>query len=214
MALKTLEQLRAEERETRKKLITDAARELFSKKEFRKVTVREIAKSADVSIGTIYNHYNTLDELFLDVFLESASEITGLLDLALSDESSRNVFRRLCRMYINYLNENMTFFKMMSRFILNGSISENTNDKLNESMRSIMERMELAVRLAGIENDTRKSSHALFSALNGVVISYACYPGRSPKELKNHMLELADIIAANFEAAPENSSTALTGKEP
>ncbi|MCF8024571.1 MAG: TetR/AcrR family transcriptional regulator, partial [Desulfobacteraceae bacterium] len=206
VALNTLEQLRAEEREIRRKLITDAARELFSKKEFREVTTREIARSAGVSVGTLYNHYAGLDELFLDVFLESAGEITGLIDIALTDESPDS-FRRLCRMYINYLNENMTFFKMMSRFILSGGLSENATGKLNETMRSIMDRLEKAVRLAGVENETRKSAHAIFSGLNGIVMSYACYPGRTPAELREHMLKLAEIIATTIEAAHAKAST-------
>ncbi|MFW6011987.1 MAG: TetR/AcrR family transcriptional regulator [Desulfosalsimonas sp.] len=204
MALKTLEQLRNEEREARRKIIADAARELFSRKEFRDVTVREIAKSAGVSVGTIYNHYSSLDELFLDVFLESAREITDLMDTALVDDSSR-VLHNLCRMYVNYLNENMTFFQMMSRFILGGGLSKQATRRLNESMRSLMDRVEHAVKLAGIREESRKSAHAVFSALNGIMISYARYPGRTRKELKKYMLELADTVASTFEAASGNS---------
>ncbi|MFW6081397.1 MAG: TetR/AcrR family transcriptional regulator [Desulfosalsimonas sp.] len=205
MALKTLEQLKVEEREARRRLIADAARELFTQKEFREVTVREIAKSAGVSVGTIYNHYSSLDELFLDVFLESGREITRLMNMALADESPE-AFRRLCRMYINYLSENMTFFQMMSRFILGGGLSENAAKRLNEIMRPMMDRLEQGVRLAGIKKETRKSAHAVFSALNGIILSYARYPGRDQEEIRIYMLELADTVAANFEACSENHS--------
>lgn len=204
MALKTLEQLKVEEREARRRLIADAARELFTQKEFRHVTVREIAKSAGVSVGTIYNHYTSLDELFLDVFLESGREITRLMDMALADESPE-AFRRLCRMYINYLNENMTFFQMMSRFILGGGLSENATRRLNEIMRPMMDRLEQGVRLAGIKTETRKSAHAAFSALNGIILSYARYPGRDQEEIRSYMLQLADTVAASFEASAERA---------
>lgn len=206
MALKTLEKLKIEERETRRKLISDSAKELFSRKEFREVTAREIAKSAGVSVGTIYNHYASLDEVFLDVFLESAEKITNLIDKALEDNSPE-AFRKLCRMYVNYLTENMTFFQMMSRFILSGGLDEYATRRLNEIMRSLMDRLERAVRLAGIRNETRKSAHAVFSALNGIVISYAFYPGRTREELRGHMLELAGITASTIEAASEKTAT-------
>ncbi|MBS3732402.1 MAG: TetR/AcrR family transcriptional regulator [Desulfobacterales bacterium] len=199
MALKTLEQLKVEEREARRKLIADTARELFAQKEFQEVTVREIAKAAGVSVGTIYNHYANLGELFLDVFLESGRQITRLMDKAL--EGNRpGAFRRVCRVYINYLNDNMTFFQMMSRFILGGGLSEEATPKLNQSMRSMMDRFENAVRMASIQTDTRISAHALFSALNGIMISYARYPGRTTEELKQHTLRLTDTVASIFES--------------
>jgi len=199
VALKTLEQLKVEEREARRKLIADTARELFAQKEFQEVTVREIAKAAGVSVGTIYNHYANLGELFLDVFLESGRQITRFMDKALEDKRP-GAFRRVCRVYINYLNDNMTFFQMMSRFILGGGLSEEATPKLNKSMRSMMDRFENAVQMAGIQTETRISAHALFSALNGIMISYARYPGRSTEELKRHTLRLTDTVASIFES--------------
>lgn len=70
-----------------------------------------------------------------------------------------------------------------------------------------MNRLERAIRLAGIRNETRKSAHAVFSALNGIVISYAFYPGRTQEELRTHMLELAGITASTIEAASEKTAT-------
>lgn len=205
MAMRTLEQLKIEERETRRKLIADTARELFSQKQFREVTVREIAKAAGVSVGTIYNHYSGLGELFLDVFLESAQEITKLLDKAIEDESPES-FRRFCRAYVNYLNDNMTFFQMMSLFILEGGLYGEAVEKLNHSMRSLMDRIETALRKAGVQEETRTSAHALFSALNGIMISYARYPGRTPEEIRQHSLRLTDKIAATFESGSHSYS--------
>lgn len=200
MALRTLEQLKTEEREARRRLIADTARDLFSRKVFRDVTVREIAKTAGVSVGTIYNHYTSLGEVFLDVFLESAKEITDLMDSALENKDD-DVFPRFCRTYVNYLNENMTFFQMMSNFILGGELSEDGVHNLNNSMRSMVDRIEQAVILAGIQKDTRIAAHALFSALNGLMISYGRYPGRTPEEIRQHTLRLTDVLAATFEAS-------------
>lgn len=203
MAMKTLEQLKAEEREARRRLIADTARELFSRKVFREVTVREIAKSAGVSVGTIYNHYSSLDAVFLDVFLESARDITELMDGALRKKGP-DAFRHFCRTYVGYLNDNMTFFQMMSRFILGGGLSRQATQKLNQSMRSMMDRLEEAVRRAGVETESRIAAHALFSALNGIMISYARYPGRTPEEIRRHTLRLTDKISAVFQANPES----------
>jgi len=50
-----------------------------------------------------------------------------------------------------------------------------------------------------IEERRRLRAHALFSALNGLMISYARYPGRSAEETRRHTLRLAEIIARRFE---------------
>lgn len=200
MALRTLEQLKTEEREARRRLIADTARDLFSRKVFRDVTVREIAKTAGVSVGTIYNHYTSLGEVFLDVFLESARDITDLMDSALESKGPY-VFVQFCRTYVNFLNDNMTFFQMMSNFILGGELTDDGTQNLNQSMRSMMDRVEKAVMIAGYRQNTRMTAHAVFSSLNGLMISYGRYPGRTPDEIREHTLKLAEIIATTFESS-------------
>ena len=80
MTAPALASLRAEVKDMRRRLILDTARNLFSQKDFRSVTVREIARVAGVSIGTIYNYYENIDDLFLDIFIKSGEEVTRLLD--------------------------------------------------------------------------------------------------------------------------------------
>src|SRR6056297_621772 len=107
MSKNTLSYLKAQERDARRRLILNAARELFAKKNFRNVTVREIAKSAGVSIGTIYYYYDNLGELFLDVFFKSAESVTFWLDQELKNEIPS--IKHICSAYIEFMYENMTF---------------------------------------------------------------------------------------------------------
>ncbi|MEG0732804.1 MAG: TetR/AcrR family transcriptional regulator [Vagococcus sp.] len=51
-------------RKLQEKIIT-AARELFLEKEFDQVTMNQIAKRADVGLGTAYNYYASKEELYL-----------------------------------------------------------------------------------------------------------------------------------------------------
>jgi len=193
----TLSSLKAQERDARRKLILDAARELFAEKNFRSVTVREIAKTAGVSIGTIYYYYDNMGELFLDVFLKSAESIVVWIDEEL--ESPQPSLERLCCRYIGYLNENMTFFQMMSNFMLGGEMSEKGTKKLNRVMRVFMDRLEAAVQISGPKENSRVLAHALFSSLNGIILSYSRYPGRGTDEIREHIQRLATIISQAFE---------------
>jgi AcrR family transcriptional regulator len=194
----TLKALKEREREVRKELILSAARDLFAHKEFKSVTVREIAKKAGVSPGTIYRYYRNLDELFLDIFFRGALEITLRVDKA-DGESADCSLQRFCEIYVGYLNENMTFYQMMSHFMLGGNLSVDATERLNPIMRELMRRIETILEHAGIRKQTRLYAHALFSSLNGIMISYARYPGRDLNEIRRHTLRLARIVAQCFE---------------
>ncbi|MBC2715504.1 MAG: TetR/AcrR family transcriptional regulator [Desulfobacteraceae bacterium] len=196
MAKIRLEDLKQIERDSRRKIILDSALDLFSVRDFRSVTVREIARHAGVSIGTIYNYYLNLTELFLDVFLNNIEEITHMLDNMGKDKPPS--LEQLCKFYITYLNDNMTFYQMMSHFMLGGEMSPDATQKLDDIMKALMNRMETALYSAGIQNNSRLTSHALFSALNGIMISYARYPGKSDDDIRRHTLLLAKIIAGVF----------------
>lgn len=193
-----LADIKQNERETRRRLILAAAQKLFAEKDFRSVTVREIAKAAEVSIGTIYNYYANLDELFFDVFVEGTGEITELLAIE-KQENQPFSLARLCEIYIGYLNENMTFYQMMGHFMLGGKLSAEGTEKLNLIMRGLMDRVQAIIVVAGVKGETRLLAHALFSALNGIMISYAQYPGRSRDEVRRHTQRLAKVIAGCFE---------------
>ena len=198
MSASTIGQLKEKEREARRELILAAARKLFAEKDFRSVTVREIAKALGASPGTIYRYYANLDDLFLDVFFAGAQEITKRVDAEVKRKKGCSL-GRFCETYIRFLNENMTFYQMMGHFMLGGKLSAEGTRRLNPIMRGLMDRIEGIVRQAGLTGETRFISHALFSALNGIMISYAQYPGRSLEEIRRHTLRLAGVVAGFFE---------------
>jgi AcrR family transcriptional regulator len=193
----TLATLKRKEKDARRELILRTARELFSEKDFRRVTVREIARKVNVSPSTIYLYYENLDELFLDVFFAGAREIMDRID-AERQTNEKCTLERFCEIYVGTLNENMSFYQMMAHFMLGGKTSAETSGRLNRIMRELMDRVEIVIREAGVRGETRLLSHALFASLNGIMISYARYPARSPQEIQRHTSRLAGMIASLF----------------
>lgn len=51
----------------RKREIINAAAHLFAEKGFHRTTTRDIAEQADISEGTLYNYFNSKDDLLLDI---------------------------------------------------------------------------------------------------------------------------------------------------
>jgi AcrR family transcriptional regulator len=196
----TFEELKEREREARRELILSAALTLFAEHDFLSVTVREIAREAGVSPGTIYRYYESLDDLFLDVFFVGAREITDMIETECKKEGGCSI-TRFCEIYIDYLNTNLSYFQMMGHFMLGGKLSEEATEKLNPIMRTLMDRVEAIVADGKPTKQTRFLSHALFSALNGIMISFARYPGRESDEIYRHTRRLAGIVGDCFENA-------------
>jgi AcrR family transcriptional regulator len=198
MTVLTFNDLKDRQREARRDLIRASAQTLFARRDFTSVTAREIAKAAGVSPGTIYRYYENMDDLFLDVFFAGAHEIASLVEAECAKPAGCPI-RRLCELYICYLNDNITYYQMMSHFMIGGRLSDAATERLNPAMRRLIDLIEEVLKNARITRDTRVTSHALFSALNGIMISYAKYPGRSLEEIRGHTMRLAAVVAGFFE---------------
>src|SRR5215204_5238950 len=84
--------------ERRKETIEDAARELFIKQGFHATSMRDIAKDAGVSLGNLYNYYETKDAIFesiinryLTVIDDKLKRIFAEIDEPLEPENLRRM---------------------------------------------------------------------------------------------------------------------------
>lgn len=75
---KELTTVRPRTRSEEKRLaITDAARKVFGREGFARTSIDAIAAEARVSTRTIYNHYESKDQLFASVIEESATQVAN-----------------------------------------------------------------------------------------------------------------------------------------
>lgn len=102
--------------EKRKDTIEDAARELFIKQGFHATSMRDIAKDAGVSLGNLYNYYETKDAIFesivakyLEVIDERLREMFSSIDEPLEPES----LRRLGELAGDIVNKHSDFWLLM-----------------------------------------------------------------------------------------------------
>ena len=80
-------------RETRRR-ISDIATGLFMTRGFDNVTIADVARTADVSVNTVFNYFRTKEDLFFDRQAEIAEHAAAAFTGRRPGESAAAVFRR------------------------------------------------------------------------------------------------------------------------
>ena len=192
--------LRSEAKLARQTVIIQAAERVFAVKPFNKVSIRDIAREAGISHATIYRYFPDQQSLFVEAFLQGAGKITNTLKDLIEESKSPDLIK-ISNAYVTYLMDNDQYFRMMTHFMLDGSLSVEKIKKLNEAERRIFDQFDRLFNKMKRAEPVRPLSHAFFAALNGVLITFRNYPGRSPKAVRRHMLNIAQVIARSFSNA-------------
>lgn len=87
--------------------ILDVSKELLLKHGFSKISMRKIAKKADVTATSIYLHFKNKDDLLLALVEESIANLNGVLRNALDEAASPiEQLESLTDAYVGYAIEN------------------------------------------------------------------------------------------------------------
>lgn len=189
--------LKKAEREMRKQLIINATLILLSEKQIAEVSMRDIAKEAGISPALIYRHFKDQDELFIEAFDQKSKEMIAAFEAIISKQQIVSI-EKIGKEFISYLLNNPLFFKMMTYFMLDHTLMEEHLERFNTTIRELLSIFDTGFKHSGIKKDIRLHSHAFFSALNGVMITFYHYPGRSEADVEAHIERLASLIGSLF----------------
>ncbi len=189
--------MKKHERRARQDAIITAAERVFSSKPFAEVSIRHIAKEAGISHASIYRYFPDQQTLFVEAFLRGSENIIQFLG-ALVNENKKVSIEKVTDKFLNYLIENDQYFRMMTHFMLDGSLSGDLIERLNSAERLLLDHMDRIFIKMNSKGDIRMQSHAYFAAMNGILITFRNYPGRSREEVISHMRKLGQIIALKF----------------
>lgn len=196
---KTFAHLKSEGKLARQTVIIEAALRVFAVKPFNKVSIRDIAKEAGISHASIYRYFPDQQSLFIEAFIRGAEEISETLERLIDKSKTPNI-GKISDAFISYLIDNDQYFRMMTHFMLDGSLSAEKVERLNATERHFFDQFDKLFRKLHKPEPVRLLSHALFAALNGVMITFRNYPGREPEAVRQHMLHVARSIAHSFSA--------------
>ncbi|HUN53925.1 MAG TPA: TetR/AcrR family transcriptional regulator [Smithella sp.] len=190
-------ELKKQEWDSRKNLIMDAAQRVFAGKTFDKVNMRDIAKEAGISAGSIYTYFKNQEELFTETSLRGADKLINMFsDMAKTEKVS---IKDAAVAYIDFIAENYEYLSMVQHSMLYGKFTGASLEKILKTYRLLFDQFDAIIRRTAPEGKIRTYSHLFFAALNGILLSYGRFPDRAGDEALMHMRELAAMLAALFE---------------
>ncbi|MGN7478172.1 TetR/AcrR family transcriptional regulator [Solibacillus silvestris] len=164
----------------------DAAIDLFSKKPFAEVSVREITKKANVSPALLYKYFEDQQHLFL---LAMQHENEKLLQ-SLAQYSDIN---GLAKGYITYLYEHDTLYQMMAHFMLQSKEQQSPQIFVEETAKLFQVFKQGLLRTVAQEH-VQVETQLLFSTLNGLLITYKNLPQYSEEQSLALILSLVEHL--------------------
>lgn len=200
--------LKEQEREARRAVIIDAAEQVFATKPFNKVSMRDIAQEAGISPALIYRYFPDQQHLFVEAFLRGTTRLIEIYE-ELLNSGDKVTIKDAASQFITYLSEHEQYFKMMTHFMLDGTLNAELLDRLNSIERSMLDQFDRLFRKIGAKGDTRMISHTFFAALNGILITFRQHPGRSKQEVQEHMEKIGGIVSRLFEHALSQGDTTI-----
>ncbi len=113
-----IQQRRRREREQRRQQILNAARNLLFKKGLNAISVNQIARQAELAVGTIYFYFRSKEEIFA-VLQEEGLELL-LKDVRRALETgadARESLHNIAQAYLNFSREQKSYFDVINYFL-------------------------------------------------------------------------------------------------
>lgn len=171
---RTENQLQAIREKTRTKIL-DAATRVFTRRGFAAANMLDISREASISVGLIYRHFKTKEELFGALLKQAAKGLEGVTQFFTQPLPPEQLFQDFTDEIVNDLRHNDDF----SNFMVLISQAFVTEDFIPEVNELIKQNRTMVKRVAAVILDGQKRNvfkpgdpHAMalyyFSSIQGI----------------------------------------------
>lgn len=95
-----------------RRLLRDALVSLILKKDFASITIKEITERAEVAYITFYRHYESLDQLLMEVLDEGLTELMTHIE-TLAKQSDTSALETEGRLIFEYIEQKADLFRIL-----------------------------------------------------------------------------------------------------
>jgi TetR/AcrR family transcriptional regulator len=183
---------RERERLQHRRLMVDAALELFSEKGYHNVSMHQIAERAEFAIGTLYKFFRNKEDIYRALVMEKSTEIFGELSAPLSsDGDTLAVLEKYLANRARIVIEIAPLLRL--HMAIAQGLSFNINAEVEKEHRRFHDRhiaKLAAVMKEGIRTKVLREAdpHALAVALDGLARSFFICSSKDPKQYPNETI--------------------------
>ena len=164
---------------TKKEMILKAATLFFAEKGYRDCSMAELAQAVGVAQGTIFYHYKTKEDLFLEILKKFREDLVHAYETHTQGHTYHNglsMVEEVVTFYLHLAAEMEDRFLLLHRFAAYDLARTNDNfrDHLEAIYECLVDMFETAVRVGQQDGSvrlapSRKLAMILFSMVDGVV---------------------------------------------
>ena len=171
-----LKERREREKEARKGQILTAARNLLFKKGIQATSINQIARKAELGVGTIYFYYQSKEEIFYWLQEEGLDILFKTIDaIGCEDLQPDEKLRRTGSAYLQFSDEHKDYFDIINYFLATPTVilGAEMKQRIDRKGSRILELIDGFIR-EGIENgrfrsvDSKKYAVMFWGALHGL----------------------------------------------
>ncbi|OPL11707.1 MAG: hypothetical protein AVO39_05160 [delta proteobacterium MLS_D] len=190
---------RRREKELRRKQILDAARKLLFQKGINATTVNQIARNAELSVGTLYLYFKNKEDIYAALQEEGLNILHKMIKKAASGPAEPlQKLENIALAYLEFSRRRRRYYEIYNHFLSAPDVvfSPGLKTKIDEHGNRILKIVEevLQMILPGRPNarDLRRASLILWSTIHGML---------QFRKLENTMPEGEDFRELYLDAA-------------
>jgi TetR/AcrR family transcriptional regulator, fatty acid metabolism regulator protein len=193
------------EKINRRESIINAAIEVFSKKDFKRASISEIAQGAGVADGTIYQYFRNKEDLFFSIPVEKTNEFRNQLELHLEGISGAfNKIRKFVWYFLYFFKTNPGYGRilMLEMRVSKSFVDTETYGFLKQSVGQVMNILVEGQNEGVIRQDTDIYilRHLILGTLEHIVSRWLLKGEKY--DLLEHHQEVSRILIDGLRAAP------------
>jgi AcrR family transcriptional regulator len=168
-------------REQRRRQILDVALQLFARDGFERTSVAQIARTAGISKGLMYNYFESKEAMLSAILLRSTQEIASHFDPDHDGILSKEELHYLIDGIISTIRNNTDFYRLLTNLMLQPHLVEHSMPQLSQIGAPLIKLLQDHFAREG-HNDPEAQAYLFGAALNGIIMNYIKNPDNFPLE--------------------------------
>ncbi|HUU27158.1 MAG TPA: TetR/AcrR family transcriptional regulator [archaeon] len=137
------------ERLRHRKEIIETAERIFSEKSYYLTSIQEIADAVEFSVGTIYNFFESKEDLYSKIFQFRFDEYMKMFeDVFISDDSSLRKIRKINVIKIKFFEKHKSFFLLYFHSTAGSGMPPGLDESSSKRYDDYLQKIELVFKEA------------------------------------------------------------------